>query len=229
MAKIYRRPIKEAARNLRSQGWSLGEICLKMHIPKNTLSGWLWDIRLTQEQKERIRQKIVKSAAIGQPLAVKANRQKLEKWKQHIKKKVKYFERLPMKNPEVGKLICGLLYLCEGAKYPTSRFLYFGNSDPNIITFFLNSLRKYYYIDESKLRFDINYRYDQNHKKLINFWSKITKIPKSKFFKKRPDTRTKGKPTLKKNYYGVGRLIYYDTSLQFELQSIGETIIKGRL
>lgn len=213
-------------RNLRNQGWSLGEISLKTGIPKNTLSGWVRDIQLTTSQKKRIKQKIIDSGAIGRPLAAKLLKGRMERWKRKIRDKVRYFEQLPLQNPEIGKLICGLLYLCEGAKYQSSRYLYLGNSDPKIVSFFLSSLRKCYHIKEDKLRFAIGYRCDQNYQKLKTFWSKLTNIPKSKFLKSKPDVRTKGKPTLRKNYYGVGRLIYYDTTLQFELQSIGEAIIK---
>jgi hypothetical protein len=227
--EVYPATIKQQAKKLRGKGWSLGEISLKMKIPKNTLSGWVRDIQLTERQKERLKQKIIVSAAIGRPLAAKANREKIEKWKENIRNKVKHFERLPLKKTEIGKLICGLLYLCEGAKYPASRFLHFGNSDSKIICFFINLLRKTYPIDEDKLRLSIGYRYDQNYEKLKSYWSDLTGIPKSKCLNAKPDIRTKGKATLRKNYKGVCRIIYYDTSLQFELQSIGETIIKGRI
>ena len=60
MFKQYSKRIKQRIRNLRSRGWSLGEIALKTGIPKNTLSEWVRDIRLTDKQKERIRQKIKK-------------------------------------------------------------------------------------------------------------------------------------------------------------------------
>ncbi len=153
----------------------------------------------------------------------------MEKWKEGIREKVKHFGEYGPNNPQLGKLICGLLYLCEGAKYPASRFLYFGNTDPKIIYFFLALLRKNYNIDEKKLRFDVIYRWDQEYEQLKNYWSRVTKIPKSQSFKSKPDIRTKGKPTLKKGYRGVCRIIYCDTSLQFELQSIGEAIIKGRI
>ncbi|MEI6631550.1 MAG: hypothetical protein WCL25_02915 [bacterium] len=227
MPRIYSRKTKQKVCRLRGRGWSLGEISLKTRIPKSTILGWVRDICLNEKQKGRIKQKIIASGAIGRPLAVKANREKIEKWKEGIRNKVKYFEELPLQNPKIGKLICGILYLCEGAKYPSSRYLYFGNSDPKMVCFFLRSLRRYYHIDENKLRFGIGYRYDQNYQKLKTFWSKLTKIPKSKFLKSQPDIRTRCKPTLRKKYYGVGRLIYYDTTLQFELQSIGETIIKN--
>ena len=204
----------------------MGEISLKMKIPKNTVSAWVNDIRLTDKQKERIKKKITESAAIGRPLAVAANRRKIERWKEVIRNSVKHFENIPIENPELGKLICGILYLCEGAKYPSSRYLYLGNSDPKVISFFINALRRYYKIDENKLRFGIGYRWDQNYQKLKNYWSRITKISKSKCLNSIPDIRTKGKPTLRKDYMGICRIIYYNTTLQFELQSIGETIME---
>ena len=227
MPKIYSPKTKQKARNLRAKGWSLGEINLKTRIPKNTLSGWVKDIQLTEKQKERIRQKIIDSGKIGRPLAIKLLCKKMEKWKEGIREKVKHFEKLPLENPEVGKFVCGILYLCEGAKYPASRYLYFGNSDSKIIYFFINLLRKTYDIDKDKLRFSIGYRYDQNYEELKNYWSNLTGIPRSRCLNAKPDMRTKGKPTLRKDYRGVCRIIYYDTSLQFELQSIGEAIIKN--
>jgi plasmid maintenance system antidote protein VapI len=47
MPKNYSVGTKAKVRLLRKRGWSLGEINQKMHIPKNTLSGWVKDIRLT--------------------------------------------------------------------------------------------------------------------------------------------------------------------------------------
>lgn len=226
MSKIYSEIIKQKARNLRLKGWSIGEISLKMRIPKNTISSWVNDIQLTKQQKERIKTKMITSAAIGRPLAIEANHRKIQRWKESIQNSVKHFENLPFENPKFGKLICGIFYLCEGAKYPNSRYLYLGNSNPKIISFFINALRRYYKIDENKLRFSIGYRWDQNFQKLKNYWSRITKIPKSKCLNSIPDIRTKEKPTLRKGYMGICRIIYYSTALQFELQSIGETIIK---
>lgn len=226
MSKVHSKETKQETRNLRSEGWTLGEISQKLKIPNNTISGWVKEIKLSNKQKERIKQKIIDSGKIGRPLAIAANRRKIEQWKKGVRNSVKHFENISLENPELGKLICGILYLCEGAKYPSSRYLYLGNSDPKIISFFINALRRYYKIDENKLRFGIGYRWDQNYQKLKNYWSRITKIPKSKCLNSIPDIRTKGKPTLKKNYMGICRIIYYSTALQFELQSIGETIIK---
>ena len=227
MSKIYSKETKQKVHNLRNRGWSLGEISLKMNIPKNTLSGWVKDIKLTKKQQKRIKQKIIASGAIGRPLAVKANREKIEKWKEGIREQVKHFGAYAFNNPEVGKLICGLLYLCEGAKYPSTRGLIFINSDPMVIRYFLNLLREFFNIREDKLRCRVMHRWDQDNKRLKRYWSKLTGIPSKHFFNNKPDIRTKGKPTKKINYKGVCAIQYSDTSLQFTLQAIGETIVKN--
>ncbi len=64
-------------------------------------------------------------------------------------------------------------------------------------------------------------------KKLNKYWSNITGIPLHNFYKSKPDSRTKGKSTLKKDYKGVCAVHYLSTNLQFKLQSIGEIIIKS--
>ncbi len=227
MPKIYSPKTKQKARNLRAKGWSLGEINLKMKIPKNTLSGWFKDILLSKEQNKRIEKKMLASAAIGREVASKLLREKMEKWKEDIRNSVNHFENVFLENPEFGKIVCGLLYLCEGAKYPSTRCLVFGNSDPWIIRCFINLLRNSFNIDEEKLRCRIMYRYDQNLKELNKYWSNVTGIPLHNFYNSKPDSRTKGKSTLKKDYKGICAIHYLSTNLQFELQSIGEIIIKS--
>jgi hypothetical protein len=204
----------------------LGEINLKTGIAKNTLSGWVKDIRLAESQRRRIKERERAGAAMGRALAIKANRTKIEQWKQKIKNKVRHFSKLPLKNKKMAKLICAVMYVCEGHKYPASRHLSFGNTDPKIIGTFLTLLRKSFPIQENKLRCYIGYRCDQDFNKLRMFWSKMTNIPNYQFYKSFPDKRTQGKPTQKLNYNGVCSIIYCDTNIQMELQTIGEMILE---
>ncbi|MDP3732148.1 MAG: hypothetical protein Q8R31_03835 [Candidatus Omnitrophota bacterium] len=177
MPKIYSNKIKQKVRNLRKRGWSIGEISLKMKIPKNTISGWVKDIQLTEQQRKRIKQKIIDSGVIGRPIAAKLLQAKMEKWKEGIRNKVMHFGQLPLQNPEIGKLICGLLYICEGAKYPSTRGLIFGNSDPMVICCFLGLLRRFFAIKEDKLRCRVMYRWDQDRRRLERYWSNVTESP----------------------------------------------------
>jgi len=52
----------------------------------------------------------------------------------------------------------------------------------------------------------------------------ITHIPSSQFYKPLIDNRTKGKPTLNKNYMGVLRVDYFDRKIQLELESLAKLI-----
>ncbi len=51
---------------------------------------------------------------------------------------------------DLQKLFCGLIYGCEGAKYPASNLISLVNSDPKLINTFVNLLRKSFTLDESK-------------------------------------------------------------------------------
>ena len=226
MARAYSGKIKQKARSLRQGGWTLGEISHELKIPKNTLSGWLKGIQLTRKQQNRIKEKIIASAAIGRPLAVKLMREKIERWKNNIRAQVKHFGKLAFQNQETGKLICGVMYLCEGSKYPSSQAMTFSNSDPKVIAAFINLLRKCFRIREDKLRCRVMPRWDQDIDKLQRFWSRITKIPLRYFYKTKADGRTRGIKTMRKDYMGICALTYCNTALQFELQAIGERIIE---
>ena len=48
--QYYPEELREEARRLRREGWSLNEIAAKLGPPKNTLTLWVGDIELTSEQ-----------------------------------------------------------------------------------------------------------------------------------------------------------------------------------
>lgn len=223
--RIYSPTQKTEARYLRKFGLSLGEISIKLVISESTIRGWVKDIALSEKQIKRIKQKEILSAMKGRVLARLVNKKKLEAWKDSIRKKVYKYRELPFKDKNIGKIVCAILYICEGAKYPTTRHLAFGNSDPGMMKLFLKLLRDNFDIDETKLRCKVQYRYDQCYEELKKFWSRVTKIPLDKFYKPYVDKRTKNKPTKKSDYKGVCLIQYFDTSLQFELQSMGGAII----
>lgn len=226
MSKIYTTNTKSQALLLRNKGLSLKEISLKLKIPKNTIQGWVRHINLSEEQKRRLKDKERMGGCIGRPRAIEVLKRKIEIWKAGIRERVSYLKKLPYNNENIGKIACGLIYLCEGGKYPSTRQLTFGNSDPEMIRFFLGLLRKWFSVDESKLRCRVMHRCDQNGESLNKFWSDLTKIPIKQFYKSYADKRTINKPTKKQGYKGVCAVMYFDTELQFELQAIGEVVSK---
>jgi len=216
--------IRNKAIDLRKKGFSLSEISHIVNISKNTIQGWVQGIKLTKSQRKRLKKKEIDCGTKGLKKALKINREKREKWQESAKKRTEKFRTILNKKGNIAKLMCGLLYLCEGAKYPSSKQLIFGNSDPRTIKIFLSLLRENFNIDEKKIRCRIMHRYDQDGKVLNEYWSKLTKIPLPQFYKNYKDKRTKGKITKRKDYKGICAVQYNSTDLQYELQLIGESI-----
>ena len=51
----YSQEVKEHVKSLRLEGWSLGMLEKKFHIPKTTIHSWIYDIVISDDLKEKIR------------------------------------------------------------------------------------------------------------------------------------------------------------------------------
>lgn len=218
--KRYMPGIIFAAKELRSQGYTYREICsyLDEKIPKGTLSFWFKNIPLTTEYYQKIKDLGYNNIYKAQAHNKKILAERLNLLRDKNKNLIEHI------NKPVGKLLLATLYWCEGNKYPGSRNLKFGNSDPGMINLFLTLLRNCYSIDENKFRLTIQCRADQNLSLLTNHWTQVTKIPLAQHYHPRVDPRSFGKPTQKILYHGVCVIDYFDTNLQCELQFLGETL-----
>lgn len=79
-------------------------------------------------------------------------------------------------------LIAGtMLYWGEGTKGRGT--VNFVNSNPEMIVIFLKFLRKICGISESRLKALIHLYPDHNEEDLINFWSKVTEIHQTRFYR----------------------------------------------
>lgn len=94
-----------------------------------------------------------------------------------------------MLNKRELTLIGATLYLCEGTKARIDKrghknfSVEFTNIDPNTIKMFLEFLRKVIKIDEKRLKAQLFFYPDHDKDKLIQYWSKLTKIPFIRFTK----------------------------------------------
>ncbi len=73
------------------------------------------------------------------------------------------------------------LYWGEGTK-KSKHAIRLGNSDPRLIKKFLIFLRRFYQIDERKLRFGLQIFGDMDKKKVLSFWTRSLGVSKEKFF-----------------------------------------------
>jgi len=220
-----KKKLKKEATKLRKQGKTYAEIqdALKTSIPKSTLSNWCRDIKLPKEYQDRIQRIVVGNAQRGREIALIVNRIKRKKYLKSVTDRNKHLASA-LENKDTAKIALAMLYLGEGGKRLKTGALMFGNSDPFIISLFLHLLRHCYDIDETKFRGTLQCRADQNTKKLEKFWSRISEIPLSRFYKPNIDSRTKGKPTKKLDYKGVCRINYFSADIFIELMKIPKII-----
>jgi hypothetical protein len=194
---------------LRKLGKTYSEIgdLLKTKIPKSTLNNWFKNILINDRAKSRLdglrktslsraREKSLKNRAVLRNIYLN----KLRSENKHL---IKLFD-----NKDIAKIAVILLYLGEGTKNSKRAILTFANSDPRIISLFLKLFRKQFNVDERKFRCTVQGREDQDFKSLEKFWSSLTDIPKSQFYKGRIDPRTVGVNSKNKDYKGVCRLDY---------------------
>ena len=219
--------LKSRAIKLRRAGKTYGDIkrMLGEQIPKSTLSHWFRNIYLTDIQKGRIDQQVYANIQKAQARARLVNKANRERYIQEVRDRVSHLPS-ELRRKDSAKIALAMLYLGEGAK-TLKGSLMFGNSDPVVIQLFLNLFRYCYDIDETKFRCTLQCRADQDIKKLEKFWSQITRIPLSQFYKARIDPRTNGRPSRNLDYKGVCRIDYFSADIFMELKQIVAVIFEG--
>ncbi len=212
----YPEELREEARRLRREGWSLNEISAESSPPKNTLTLWVRSIELTPDQRARLHEK--EQALIGphRALAAQVNRQARLARIDLQKQKAKAFLATATGQQRDNHIAAAMLYLAEGAKGEGA--CAFGNSNPQVICYWLHLLRTSFDIDETKFCIQIMCRADQDIEELVRYWAHLTGI--QRFIKSHVDARTAGKPTKRTNYKGVCKVHYHDVSLRRYLDAL---------
>jgi hypothetical protein len=129
----YSPKIREQARHLRQQGFTYSEIIAELggDIPKTTIQYWVRDIKLTTEQKARIKQKELDAAAQGRLKAAEWHREQKRKRLQQAEEWAAPIAEQVSQDRNALMLMAAALWLGEGEK--RDDVLGFGNSDPRII------------------------------------------------------------------------------------------------
>lgn len=216
----------EMVRSLRKQGKTYGEIraIVDRQIPKSTLSEWCQKVELPKSYIKRIERLNFENLNKGRLIALEINRIKREEFFKRISKDN---TRLAGKigNKSVAKIALAILCLGEASKYHTKRRAFtLGSSDHRIIILFIELLKLCYDFDIEKIRCTVQCRADQNTFELEKYWQQVTNIPKRLFYKPLIDSRTKGKPTRRKDYKGVLRIDYFNTKAQLDLENLADLL-----
>ncbi len=211
--------LKNEAEKLRKNGFSFREISEKLEISKSTASLWLRNIELSEIAKERIHKLGVIGRIRGNN-SVK-NRITIEDGKisANAKKNINQCNFLK----KDLKIVCALLYWCEGGKTEKSQ-LTFINSDPKLVKYFIDTFRKAFDVDESKFRALIHLHDYHDANEQISFWSEITKIPRLQFTK--PYNKPNTGKRKKEDYQGCVSVRYYGRQIRQEIMFLIKEISK---
>lgn len=137
-------------------------------------------------------------------------------------KPVTYKIRKPSSEKDRALEVIGAtLYWGEGYKTHKACGIDFANSDPEMVSIFLSFLRKRYSPEEKRIKILLYCYANQDVLQLIEFWSKLLKIPKAQFTKPyvRQDFRVDGR----KMKYGMVHIRYSDKKMLIDLLNLIES------
>ena len=210
---------KQKAILLRKKGKSIKEISRLVRVSKASVSIWVRNIILTRDQKTLLKSKGFTTDVIEKR---RASRLKNE----HIKRSIiideakKDFSKVSLRDL---KLIGAMLYWAEGGKTRLN-MVRIANSDPEIILVMMNFFRKICDVPEKKFRGHIHTHSPGNVKKSEKFWSGISGIPRSQFFKTYTKPSIASKDKRHSLPYGTFDIYVCDTRLFLKIKGWTQAI-----
>jgi len=186
------------ARKLRSNGMSVKDIACQLGVAKASVSVWVRDIELTDQQSAALRDKYHHYDA-----KIRGSRANLEKG---LARRIAYQQagRAQAREGDPLHLAGCMLYWAEGAKNRSSLELV--NSDPDMLTFFIQFLRETLQIPDTKLSARI-ICYTNNGvslQEIEDYWLTILALPRTALRKTTVNTQPKSSHQRgRKLVYGV--------------------------
>lgn len=170
--------LKRRAEMLRKQGYSMNAIQKELAVSKSTVSIWTREIRISKTQRERLSRKPFSRKA------VEKRRQARIKNEEEKRGAVISIARnsIGVLSARELWLIGSALYWAEGGKTRRS-LVRFTNSDPSMMRIVMRFFREVCKVPEEKFRVQIHLHSNLDPERARIYWSKITKIQKSRFYK----------------------------------------------
>jgi predicted transcriptional regulator len=200
-----KREIRQQARTLRQEGVSVRTIAKTLSVSTGSVSEWVRDIVLSEEQILALKES--QSRYANQLAGSRVNQEK------SLAKRISYQQtgREKVKEHRPLHLIGCMLYWAEGAK--TRNGIYFANSDPNMTLLFMRFLREELNVrDESvKLLIHCHSSDPAEIHRIEQYWANLLRLPLSALNK----TQIKKGSNTRKNILenGVCSIRVYSTEL----------------
>ena len=161
---------RERARELRAEAWTLKEIAAELGVGKGSVSVWVRDVDFEPRPRRYA------STAARRRGANSLQRRKAGEIAALLEDGRRRIGMLSERDP----LVAGAaLYAGEGAKRDGS--VVFANSDARMILLFCTWLRRFFDVDEGRLRMRVYLHEGLDLEAATAFWSDLTGIPTCQF------------------------------------------------
>jgi transcriptional regulator with XRE-family HTH domain len=194
---------RQRARQLRAQAWTLREIADELGVATSSVSVWVRDVPFDPSSRRSARTQR-RPRGSDHPL----RRRKLAQLEELRQDGLARIGTLA----EREFLVAGLgLYAGDGAK--GDKEVRMSNSDPVIIGFFCRWFRRFFDVDETRLRLALYLHEGLDLDAAVAHWSELTGIPPTQFTK---PYRAVADVTIRhnKHVHGCAHVVYNCTSTQ---------------
>lgn len=181
---------QKRARSLRRKGTSLNEIARELGVSKASVSVWVRDIELSEQQKKKI-------SARGRSVE-SVEKRRASRIQGTLKRHQVIIDAAKGRIPTLSKqellLVGTALYWGEGGKTKVG-MARISNSDPKIIRFMMHFFREIFDVPSNKFRGHVHTFSHLNAEKAERYWSTVSGIPRRQFYKtySKPSIASKSK------------------------------------
>jgi hypothetical protein len=212
---------KQKAIELRGKGESIKKIAKILGVAKASVSVWVRNVPVSLKQREQL-------SLNSQSLEVVEKRRQARIKNEEAKRQIiidKASEDIKSVSKEQLKIIGAIFYWAEGGK--TKRGMArVANSDPVMIKLMMRFFREVCEVREEKFKCHIHTHSHLNVSKSLEYWSEVTKVPVSQFYKtySKPSIASQGKKDSLP--FGTLDVIICDTNLFLRIMGWIEKIKK---
>ncbi len=160
---------RERARELRADGWTMPDIAVELGVSRSSVSLWTKDVEFSPRPRRQA----------GPYRRRGPNLLQLRKAAFIEAAEREGVTRLGVLNEQAALAAGAALYAGEGAKRDGE--VAFANSDPQMVAFFCAWLRRFFAIDESRLRVVVYLHQGLDLDAAEEHWSAVTGVPRSQF------------------------------------------------
>lgn len=188
---------REKARELRAQGWTMSDIAHELRVSKSSVSLWVRDVDFTPVRRGGNRNHGARKRG--------PNRLQLRKQAQIFNLHLDGREQIGRLSERDFLVVGVALYAGEGSKRDGDVRL--ANSDPRMVALFCSWLRRFFEVDETRLRVRLYLHAGLDLEAAKAFWVAVTGIPIEQFgkpYRAVPDAGIRNN----KHVYGCASVTY---------------------